>query len=152
MCAQHTSQSGLYALHITPTSRISKQCTHFLSVFLPQTFHRNVDPARLIFYSPFCLPSLQCNADFLLGGGMVELGGVPWIIVEDIFTLTHFGVPFAPLKGAAALLCLKSTEAVEISTKTTWTNPQVRCVESWQLSEKCLTCIPKRALARSTLV
>lgn len=33
---------------------------------------------------------------FQKGGGMVQIGGVPWIIVEDIFTLTHFGVPIAP--------------------------------------------------------
>ena len=71
--------------------------------FYPKTSQIHISPSLLISSSPFCLPSLQCNADFSQGGGMVEIGGVPWIIVEDIFTLTHFGVPFAPLKGAAAL-------------------------------------------------
>lgn len=63
-------------------------------LFLTHTSLLNVSP--LAPFAPFCRPSLQCNADFSKGGGMVQIGGVPWIIVEDIFTLTHFGVPIAP--------------------------------------------------------
>lgn len=112
VCVAFFVHFTLHPRFFTSQAKISKQRTHSITLsfpFFPQTRLLHVSPSLLIYFSPFCLPSLQCNADFSQNGGMVEIGGEPWIIVEDIFTLTHFGVTFAPLKGAAALLWLKST-------------------------------------------
>ncbi len=52
--------------------------------------------------SCFSTPALQPHADFREEQTRYrKRGRAAWIIVEDIFTVTHFKVKFKPLKGAA---------------------------------------------------
>lgn len=52
----------------------------------------------------FSTPALQHHADFREEQRRYrKRGRAAWIIVEDIFTVTHFKVKFKPLKGAALL-------------------------------------------------
>lgn len=133
-CTLYVAYRLLHPRFITSRAKRTKQSTRsWLCVWslYPEIPSSTVPLAPYLFFPPFCLPSLQCNADFSQGGGMVEIGGVPWIIVEDIFTLTHFRVPFAPLKGAAAVLCNKSTQkCLNECCKRNRTNSQVSCVVS----------------------
>lgn len=109
-CTLSLVHCTMHPRFITSQARISKQNTH--SSYCSRSFYPKPFiclPLLLSSFSAFSTLfhfvwqlSMQCNADFSKGGSMVEIGGVPWIIVEDIFTLTHFRVPFAPLKGAAA--------------------------------------------------
>lgn len=52
--------------------------------------------------SSFSTPALQHHADFKEESRRYrKRGRAAWIIVEDIFTVSHFKVKFKPLKGAA---------------------------------------------------
>lgn len=65
---------------IRSQAKISKQQAKLLlslCVFFLQILSLMYLLSQHLFQSPFCLVSLQCDADSSQGGGMVEIGGVP---------------------------------------------------------------------------